>query len=62
MEEMWALHGSVVYLGIPRFIYQLPAPADVGPVVDQSVARFLRGWRREAEVSLAQTTRPDGSG
>ena len=62
MEEMWALHGSVVYLGIRRFIYQLPTPADVGPVVDQSVARFLRGLRREADVSVAQATCPDGTG
>jgi AcrR family transcriptional regulator len=50
MEEMWALHGSIVYLGIRRFIYQLPTPADVGPVVDQSVERFLVGLRREQGV------------
>lgn len=47
MEEMWALHGSIVYLGIRRFIYQLPTPDDVGPVIDQSVERFLLGLRRD---------------
>lgn len=47
MEEMWALHGSIVYLGIRRFVYQLPTPADVGPVIDQSVERFLLGLRHE---------------
>jgi hypothetical protein len=46
MEEMWALHGSIVYLGIRRFIYQLPTPADDGPVIDRTVARFLAGLRR----------------
>jgi AcrR family transcriptional regulator len=46
MEEMWALHGSIVYLGIRRFIYQLPTPDDVGPVIDRSVERFLAGLRR----------------
>lgn len=45
MEEMWALHGSVVYLGIRRFIYQLPTPDDVGPVIDCSVERFLVALR-----------------
>jgi AcrR family transcriptional regulator len=47
MEEMWALHGSIVYLGIRRFIYQLPTPADVGPVIDRSVERFLHGLRQQ---------------
>jgi AcrR family transcriptional regulator len=47
MEEMWALHGSIVYLGIRRFIYQLPTPDDVGPVIDRSVRRFLLGLRDE---------------
>ncbi|MGG5818800.1 TetR/AcrR family transcriptional regulator [Falsiroseomonas sp. HW251] len=46
MEEMWALHGSIVYIGIRRFIYQLPTPTDDGPVVDRSVERFLTGLRR----------------
>lgn len=45
MEEMWALHGSIIYLGIRRFIYQLPTPDDVGPVIDRSVERFLAGLR-----------------
>jgi AcrR family transcriptional regulator len=43
IEEMWALHGGIVYLGIRRFIYQLPTPEDVGPVVEQSVTRYLAG-------------------
>ncbi len=46
MEEMWALHGSIVYIGIRRFIYQLPTPDDVGPVIDGSVERFLVALRR----------------
>jgi AcrR family transcriptional regulator len=51
MEEMWALHGGVVYIGIRRFIYQLPTPDDDGPVIDRTVANFLRGLRREAARS-----------
>ncbi len=45
MEEMWALHGSIVYIGIRRFIYQAPMPPDDGRVIDQSVERFLVGIR-----------------
>lgn len=48
MEEMWALHGSIVYIGIRRFIYQLPTPSDDGPIIDRSVERFLAGIRRQA--------------
>jgi AcrR family transcriptional regulator len=51
MEEMWALHGGVVYIGIRRFIYQLPTPDDDGPVIDRTVASFLRGLRREGARS-----------
>jgi AcrR family transcriptional regulator len=51
MEEMWALHGGVVYIGIRRFIYQLPTPDDDGPVIDRTVANFLRALRREAAGS-----------
>ncbi len=50
MEEMWALHGSIVYLGIRRFIYQLPTPDEVGPVIDRSVERFLIGLRHSTRV------------
>jgi AcrR family transcriptional regulator len=46
MEEMWALHGSIVYIGIRRFIYHLPTPAEIGPVIDRSVERFLIGLLR----------------
>lgn len=41
MEDMWNLHGGIVYVGIRRFIYRLPTPPDPGPAVDAAVARFL---------------------
>jgi AcrR family transcriptional regulator len=54
IEEMWALHGSVVYIGIRRFIYQLPTPAEDGPVIERTVGNFLRALRRaEAEPGRA---------
>lgn len=44
MEDMFNLHGGIVYLGIRRFIYQLPAPDEVGPIIDRAVDRFLAQW------------------
>lgn len=48
IEDVFNLHGGIVYLGIRRFIYQLPAPDDVGPIIDRVVRRFLAGWTAEA--------------
>lgn len=41
MEDMWNLHGGIVYLGIRRFIYRLPTPEDPRPAIEAAVARFL---------------------
>lgn len=41
MEDMWNLHGGIVYIGIRRFIYRLPTPPDPGPAIEAAVARFL---------------------
>lgn len=46
MEDLWNLHGSIVYLGIRRFIYHLPTPDDVTPVIEAAVERFLSPLRR----------------
>jgi AcrR family transcriptional regulator len=42
-EDLWNLHGGIVYIGIRRFIYRLPTPDDPGPAIDAAVARFLAG-------------------
>nr|WP_255529072.1 TetR/AcrR family transcriptional regulator [Roseomonas rosulenta] len=42
-EDLWNLHGGIVYIGIRRFIYHLPTPEDPGPAIDAAVARFLAG-------------------
>jgi AcrR family transcriptional regulator len=41
MEDLWNLHGGIVYLGIRRHIYRLPVPEDLTPVIDGAVTRFL---------------------
>jgi AcrR family transcriptional regulator len=41
MEDLFNLHGGIVYLGIRRFIYQLPPPDEIGPIIDRAIDRFL---------------------
>lgn len=41
IEDVWALHGGIVYLGIRRFIYLTPTPDDLRAVIDRTVERFL---------------------
>lgn len=41
MEDVWALHGGIIYLGIRRFIYLTPTPEDLGPPIDRAIERFL---------------------
>lgn len=41
MEDLWNLHGGIIYLGIRRHIYHLPVPGDVTPVIEAAVGRFL---------------------
>lgn len=41
MEDVWNLHGGIIYLGIRRHIYHLPVPEDVTPVIEAAVERFL---------------------
>jgi AcrR family transcriptional regulator len=55
-EELWGLHGGVVYIAIRRHIYRLPTPEDDGPVVERSVRLFLAGLqatRPGSEVSAS---------
>ncbi len=43
MEDLWNLHGSIVYLGIRKFIYQLPVPEDTDAIIERAIDRFLAG-------------------
>lgn len=62
-EDMWNLHGGIVYLGIRRFIYRLPTPDDTMPVIHAAIRRFLRGLERagpEACGAVHDPGRPGG--
>jgi AcrR family transcriptional regulator len=41
IEDIWNLHGGIVYLGIRKYIYQMPTPSDVRPEIERAVDRLL---------------------
>ncbi len=43
MEDIWNLHGGIVYLGIRKYVYQTQAPDDVRRPIERAVDRFLKG-------------------
>jgi AcrR family transcriptional regulator len=49
MEDVWALHGGVVYLGIRRFIYLTPTPDDPTADIDRILDRFLGASTQRAD-------------
>ena len=42
MEDVWNLHGGIIYLAIRKFIYGLPMPDDSQDLVRRAVQRFLQ--------------------
>jgi len=43
IDLIWAMHSSVFYLGVRKWIYQLPTPRDLERVIDLRVRAFLAG-------------------
>jgi AcrR family transcriptional regulator len=44
LEDLWNLHGGFVYLGIRKFVYQVPTPDDLTPVIERAIDRFLKDF------------------
>lgn len=55
MEDIWNLHGGIVYIGIRQHIYRIPAPDDPAEAITRAVDRFLGafGITPDAERSSA---------
>jgi AcrR family transcriptional regulator len=43
LELIWSMHSSVFYIGMRKWIYALPVPADLEHVIDMRVDAFLLG-------------------
>lgn len=41
MEDVWALHGGIVYIGIRQHIYQMPPPADPEAAIAGAIDKYL---------------------
>lgn len=42
IEAIWSLHASIFYLGVRKFIYQMPV-GDLRPIVEMKVKMFVGG-------------------
>jgi len=53
VEHLWALHGAIFHLGVRRWIFRLPVPADQDEAVAARVAAFLDGAPRAMRAEAA---------
>ena len=44
-EDIWPLHGGIVYIGIRKHIYQVPAPDDPRTEIKAGIGRFLHAFK-----------------
>lgn len=44
IELIWAMHSSVFYIGVRKWIYGLPVPADIDRTIDMRVDSFILGF------------------
>jgi len=62
IELIWAMHSSVFYIGVRKWIYGLPVPADVDRTIDQRVDSFILGFpavmRAARPIEAAQAGKP----
>ncbi|MFT4783836.1 MAG: AcrR family transcriptional regulator [Paracoccaceae bacterium] len=49
MEDLWNLHGGIVYIGIRQHIYLMPCPADPYLAIEQAIDRFLSAFDVDLE-------------
>ncbi len=49
MEDLWNLHGGIVYIGIRQHIYRMPCPEDPNEAIERSVDRFLKAFHVELD-------------
>ncbi|NIF85794.1 TetR/AcrR family transcriptional regulator [Comamonas sp. Tr-654] len=43
VELIWAMHSSVFYMGVRKWIYDLPTPKDLDRAIDMRVDAFIAG-------------------
>jgi AcrR family transcriptional regulator len=43
IELIWAMHSSVFYIGVRKWIYELPTPKQIDRIIDMRVDTFILG-------------------
>lgn len=49
MEDIWNLHGGIVYIGIRQHIYQMPGPNDANVTISRAIDKYLNYFDIGAE-------------
>jgi AcrR family transcriptional regulator len=44
MEDVWNLHGGIVYIGIRQHIYRMPAPDNPQDEIARAIDKYLQGF------------------
>lgn len=57
LEDLWSLHGGIVYLGIRQHIYQMPVPDDPQHEIDRAIQRFLGSFDIKGPYPTAVRTK-----
>jgi len=58
LEVVWGFHASFFYIGVRRWVYHLPVPDDLQPVIRSRVSAFLDGVGSEFAERNPTTSRP----
>lgn len=45
VQLVWGLHGGIFYLGVQQWVYHLPTPEDLNPVIADRVVAYIAGAR-----------------
>lgn len=62
VELVWALHSSIFYIGVRKWVYDLPTPKDLERLIELRVDTFLEGTPRvlkKQRLSTALISSPD---
>ncbi len=59
MEDLWNLHGGIVYIGIRQHIYRMPCPGEPSDAITRAIDRFLIAFGVETVDQLAALAAPE---
>jgi len=58
LELFWGLHGSIFYIAIRKFVYEVPVEIDINAAVDNTVRAFFSGVAGRAIREPSPTKSP----